>query len=364
MKTSKIALLTFAWGAFNYGATLTAYALYKVLKDLGYEVNVLDYCGRYQRNSGLLEDKGRANFIDFRKTHMKYFYKEPNEKYSEYFKRANEYFDTFIVGSDQVWNLAGNRDTEKYNYFLSFTDNVKKRISYCSTMGPAKFSGDDFDALIVGMLLSRFAKISVREKSAKNLIINEFGLWAEHVLDPVFLVDKDFWLSLVKIQSPYANKTFYYVKNDFVTFDALHNDEFDKYLAPIEEWLAALSQSKLIVTDSYHALCFALIFNKPFCFIYNPNDFRFEKNKSLFEMFGLPLDKIITSFRDEITLDLLNKNVIDDYQFDFNKKLKNLKDFSLDFLINALKDDFVKEFADPIWKDKFNAYIKNYEMIS
>ena len=54
----------------------------------------------------------------------------------------------------------------------------------------------------------------------------------------------------------------------------------------IEQWLLSYSKAKYIVTDSYHGMVFALIFNKPF-YVFE-NKFRGnERFKSIQETFGI-----------------------------------------------------------------------------
>ena len=65
----------------------------------------------------------------------------------------------------------------------------------------------------------------------------------------------------------------------------------------VSDWLKAISQCSIFITDSFHGVCFALIFNKPFICIKNKNrgSARFD---SLIELFDIEKN-FIASF-DEI----------------------------------------------------------------
>ena len=54
----------------------------------------------------------------------------------------------------------------------------------------------------------------------------------------------------------------------------------------VEEWISGFRDAKLIVTDSFHACVFSIIFQKPFIVIANPTR-GFSRIKSLLKMFNL-----------------------------------------------------------------------------
>ena len=81
-----------------------------------------------------------------------------------------------------------------------------------------------------------------------------------------------------------------------------------------ELWMANIANSSFVVTDSFHGLCFAIIFNKPFIVLHNKNrgNARFE---SLLKMIGLeerlvpadaPAEKIIELATKPIDYNLVN----------------------------------------------------------
>ena len=155
----KIGILTEYYESINYGGTLQAYALCKVLNDIGYDTEQISYLKSeerrllkenkikismlkrinpiYQRrrfisyclNSKLkrkMEGRQRK-FTDFRETmipHSKYVFDDDTLK-------ECVGYDDYIVGSDQVWNPNFHHP----GYMLSFASKEKKRISYAASLG-------------------------------------------------------------------------------------------------------------------------------------------------------------------------------------------------------------------------------------
>ncbi len=114
-----------------------------------------------------------------------------NEKY-------NELADTFVVGSDQLWNPYIGRIND--DLFLNFTADDKKRIAYGTSIGNfsrPKFSsehfGEDFEQ-VERQNLSRFDWVSMRESDGISYFKENLDIDAPQVVDPVFLIDpKEYW---------------------------------------------------------------------------------------------------------------------------------------------------------------------------
>ena len=97
----------------------------------------------------------------------------------------------------------------------------------------------------------------------------------------------------------------------------------------VEQWLCGFYDADFVVTDSFHACVFSIIFNKPFIVCGNKKrgSARF---LSLLSSFNL-LDRYIT---DGINLsEVLDKTI--DWS-EINKKKENLKSFSWSFLNQSL----------------------------
>lgn len=283
------ALITWALNA-NYGSVLTGYALKKAINNLGYSAKTVKY---YEQD---------ANYV--RKFNKKYQDFLPKTVTVNDLKHLTKYTNTFIVGSDNQLNF----NVSKYNVYrnlLFYLPKYTKKAIISGSFGFDKFDINDKDFNILKILFNRFDYISTREDSGVN-IINQFDCCADCTLDPVFLLDKEEYLEIAessKLNS--KNKIMSYIlypsdeinnivdkiKKDFgaETISFIGNKVFDKryknQFIDVADWLSAIINSKLIITDSYHCVCFALMFHKPFICLKNNNGFvRFE---SLFKIFNL-----------------------------------------------------------------------------
>lgn len=156
----------------NYGAIMTYYALYKVCELLGYNVGVANYQSKDTPKHSL-------------KFFEKYTQLAPAQKdYREY----NWMTDTFLLGSDQLWNYNCFENC-RLQFYLDFVDSSKKRIAYATSFG--------FDYLTMyekkssqypkaNSLIKRFDDISIRESDGVKVCKQEYSLSASRVLDSVY----------------------------------------------------------------------------------------------------------------------------------------------------------------------------------
>lgn len=83
------------WYGRNYGSMVTYYALHSVITDMGYSVLMI--------NNPL----GNANF-EITKTHpfriANMYYNVSERLRLDSLSKLNDVCDTFVVGSDQLWN--------------------------------------------------------------------------------------------------------------------------------------------------------------------------------------------------------------------------------------------------------------------
>ncbi len=101
--------------------------------------------------------------------------------------------DIYICGSDQIWNQDATFGIEKA-YYLNFGNSDIYRMSYAASFGSDKFpsQGDK-----VRNLIKNIDKISVRERTGE-CILNKLGFSnIDIVLDPVFLLDRQQWRTLI-----------------------------------------------------------------------------------------------------------------------------------------------------------------------
>lgn len=260
-------------------------------------------------------------------------------------KTLNDDFGTFIVGSDQVFNPEFVNN-DKQIYYLGFVNDLNKKVSYSASFGQKEFKASEKDIIEVGYLLSRFNQIGVREESGVDICKNTFRIKAFHVLDPVFLLNANEWKKIANIKTATFDNIYYIVNAelDKEAETCLKNFKSIRYNLNIEDWLGTLLNAKFIVTDSFHALCFCLIFNKQFVYV-GKNNGRQERVRSLFKMFELPLTSFLLDEKlDEQTI--LSSTKID--YTNWNKKLKPWIDLSEQFLKDALNNENTKIY-DPYY---------------
>ena len=99
---------------------------------------------------------------------------------------------------------------------------------------------------------------------------------------------------------------------------------------PVEKWLRAFHDAEFVITDSFHACVFSIIFNKPFI-VYGNKERGFARFESLLNMFGLE-DRLVSSLNETKTA--IEKPI--DWER-VNSIHKQMKEKSLSFLVNNLK---------------------------
>lgn len=334
------------WWHANYGAILTCYALQEVLKSMGKTVKVVNYIPEWYRNfvfPNSISEKFANKYLQL-----------GTPCYNKFdLMGLNRETNTFICGSDQVfrygaeilWNM---HEFSKYiySYFFSYATSEKNLIAYSASFGRDFYEGDTVDTLYAKYYLKRFNHISVREKSGINICKNTFDVNAEFVLDPVFLADKRCYDGLIK-NATVSEKNFiaYYILDNSDSKQKILEYYGKKLNLPlidtrngnsVENWLYYFKNAEIIITDSFHGICFALIFNKKFIHLKHPDD-RVLPHSRFDTIFSL----IECQNRSVLDIDDCDKNPIltetPDYE-KINKILNNEKLRSVQWLQNALED--------------------------
>lgn len=369
----KIGILTLPI-AENYGGTLQAIALYRLLHKQGHDV-ILIYKETHQVlwKKLLKEILLKIPFHDFNKIKTnnkknqarlkrkkfhrsfieKQIFKISKDLYTkrdleEYSKKEN--FDAVIVGSDQVWRKEYINEEYYKSYFLDFLNGEKtKKIAYAASFGKDCWEGQN-DIEEISKLLKDFNAISTREESGINICKNTFICNnVKHVLDPTLLLNKEFYLNEIISKHDLTNiikgglvtyvldevkekrEIINYVENNSEIQNISHLKGFNlsNTLYSLPEWIASFAYADIIVTDSFHGMVFSIIFEKNFLVIGN-KDRGIDRFISLLNLLGLK-ERLIFNLED-----LKNKNIENiDYKV-VNEILNKNKKLSLDFLLNAL----------------------------
>ena len=319
----------------NYGGLLQAYALQTTLQKMGHDVTILDrsrilnwtffkksrvYTKRFLRK--LFIDRKTVIRID-KKLNEESMILRTNtypfiQKYLNRIEVRKDFadvkegcFDAFVVGSDQVWRPRYFSKPNIHHAFLSFARkwNVK-RISYAASFGTDEWLYNSRQTKRCGNLLKKFNAVSVREDSAIKLCKKHFGVNSQQVLDPTMLLCTADYIELFKAAGtpPSAGTLMCYIldgspdKEQIITHIAgkfnlkafSANSKFDhpelplseRIQPPVENWLRAFNDAAYVVTDSFHACVFSILFQKPFI-AYGNKSRGVTRFTSLLKTFGL-----------------------------------------------------------------------------
>ncbi len=274
------------WDVKNYGSNLTYYALCNVIKKFGYTV-LLVGCPKNARyiSSGNAELFNESPYDEWEISKQ---YRTTDEMID-----LNERADTFLVGSDQVWNR------NLFDYFgrftlLDYVLSTKRKIAYAASFGKANWDGSEQDKTLFNKLLARFDAISVRESTGIKICKDEFGIEASWCIDPIFLCG-------IMLFDALGNKSKITLPRKFLAAYILdYSEEKEGYIRKfadklqmelvvvtdpninpqgwkldahrdfsLEDWIKLFKDSSYVITDSFHGTCMALIYKKKFISLVN-----------------------------------------------------------------------------------------------
>lgn len=373
----KIGILTLPFNN-NYGGYLQAYALIKVLKDMGHDPILINrrinkktilFHTKYtckQIVKSILYLKKYALFYNYEKAYRnrginmlsfvnRYIYPQTDPIFSskDLKKKCIGIFDACIVGSDQVWRPEYVPEIK--DFFLRFlSEDNSFKIAYAASFGTAAPQYTHEQILECGKYLSKFKAVSLREDSGKN-IIKKFG-WTypdvSLVLDPTMLLPKEHYFNLISSYThhnvDYKRSIFCYVLDKsteieniiktvsetlslspYNIIDTKRWNENDYKMPSIEEWLIGIKESAFVVTDSFHGTVFCILFNKPF-FLYTNKERGSDRFSTLLKLFNLE-DRIANEYKN---FDLKLKTKIN--WDEVNTKIEEFRIKSLSFLSKSL----------------------------
>ncbi|MGL5625648.1 polysaccharide pyruvyl transferase family protein, partial [Cetobacterium sp.] len=316
---NKVGILTFHYANNrNFGASLQSYAITKMVKKLGNDAYLIDF---NPINLGL---KGKILFKlngqNFKNYYNKFLRTTKNYKTLEELKLLNKEFDTFIVGSDQVWRSKWLQDKLPHYYF-DFVDNNKTKVAYAASFGVDFWEGDKELTERIKPLAQRFDYVSVREESGLKICNDVFGIDAVCVLDPTMMIDRKDYQPILDDWKDESHKNKKYIAHMLLDDTAELREESNricKYLKAdinyikgkdikilgkiitfynkVSQWLTFVKDAEMVITDSFHCTVFSLIFNKKFVVVANPTR-GMARLENLLEIVGLK-ERFFTDIKD------------------------------------------------------------------
>jgi len=294
----------------NFGGLITYWALYEALLALGYKTAIIDkplFWG-YDPNNHTHSHQffySRCNIIKS---------EHPHELY-----KLNEKVDRFVIGSDQVWNYNLFRCWEG-SLYLDFASDYKQKIAYAASFGHDHHSLPPEKRGQVSDCFKRFDFIGVRESDGVKILSENYGVDATHVLDPVFLLPSEKYVELTNEsklsgQAPERFVGSYIIEpNDFklsvikqiseeLGLPNLNTTDGDRehfarksawfkdrdmhiqHEATVQDWLYVIKNSEIVITDSFHAVCFSIMLGKPFVLL--QERWALSRIESIMNLFGL-----------------------------------------------------------------------------
>lgn len=309
----RVGILTFH-SQLNYGGVLQAYALQETLRGLGHDVIVLD---RWldPENRALTLGRDRMGFWGWTKLLLRSILggdeiaKGVRVKRTRRFLRESMHLseysfyswkdvpsdlgvDVIVVGSDQVWRTG--RYAYPGVYLLEGAPDVPA-VAYAASFGMKTIPDEYKSRYRKG--LKRFKAISCRESSGVALC-EDLGFRAAHVVDPTLLLPSEHWRMFAGNCAHGTRKKIicYFMDGDVPAilrkieqFATVHDVDVEVFLdsrfctslpksfaqlvgrlrpkrtkfrtdaGPVE-FVRAFSSADAVITDSFHALMFSVIF--------------------------------------------------------------------------------------------------------
>lgn len=341
----KVGIITIE--SMNFGNRLQNYALQQVVKSQNFTVRTLHrnriISGYKASLKRYVQSILQTKVAKFRQFDSYIEFSDITIGRDDYPEDLADKFDYFVVGSDQVWNphfdfVAGKCD------FLAFAKDNQK-ISYAASFGISQIPLERKEEY--AEYLETFKAISVREKQAAKIVKDLTDKTATVVLDPTLLLDETDWKKVEK-------RSHWRPRHKYVFVYAL-GDKSDRFKSKIEqlrkeyeifdvcavqkngrklpvgpsEFIYLLRNAEIVLTDSFHATVFSIIFHKKFI---------------TFNRIGLNMNSRIESLAELIEeKDRLNEygNLDCEIEIDYKKVdeiLKRERKKSIEFLKSAFNN--------------------------
>lgn len=294
----RVGILTFHHSE-NFGAVLQTLALQSLLVSWGHDVVVLNHASHQsapwsrwrdaqqgfakpvERLRGLIHGrKYRAEFALFRKESLRLTRFLPDSKT---LAEATRGLDIIFAGSDQVWHFS-----REPRYFLQWSPPFAgRKVSYAASCGSDV--QPETDRPRIGSWIRSFDFVSVRDDFSARLVRQVSGSTPEIVADPTLLVDPTPWIRqpshlpekffllyhlgtspaglapwMRRMQESHGPIPWVWINGQGDRIPKPPPTEIKIWHAAPGEWLGSIQGCQGLLTDSFHAVLFALRFQKSF----------------------------------------------------------------------------------------------------
>lgn len=386
----KVGIITLYHNNYNFGGLLQAYALpVAIKKHFAVSAEQIDYAFMPDRKESTEKVKNtvtlskainlfgflffnrleRNNFIKRKKAFDSFMQDIPHSnrtyKCDNISESVGEY-NTFICGGDQIWidcrQMPWFSSEDSKTFTLQFVPGTVKKVAYAPSMAVLELTEEFKEQFSYG--INRLDAISVREKRSLPVLKDLTDKSVSVVADPVMLLDESDWLQGSECSAPKKYILCYLLGNSqdqrkavkklskqlglkVLTFPHIHENVVRKcdlffgdirdYTSGPREFLGLIKNAEVVITDSFHACVFSMIFKTPFAV--------FERNKA-----GEKgnMNSRIYDFLEEYHLEnrlvtgeeLAKMKVLPKIDYTYaHEHLKKRREESLAYLEKALSDD-------------------------
>ena len=293
----------------NYGGILQAYALQVVLKRLGHDARLIvcgqmrpGLYGKIRHHLSPIKMKIQECIVpdsfskDLCQHTRRFIHKWISQDYFVSIDSiSRNQYDAIVVGSDQIWRkkyVESSSYSKIENCFLDFAKDWNiKRISYAASFGTDEWEYSESLTKKCSELIQLFDAVSVREKAGVELCHKYLNHEAIHLLDPTMLLTKEDYRKLVRKRIMQRHGIMTYILDEDekkssiirkvqtstgmevfksnVSYNHIGAAKSRIAQPPVEHWIQAFDDADFIITDSFHACVFSILFNKPFIVIPN-----------------------------------------------------------------------------------------------
>lgn len=294
----KIGIMTL-YGDYNIGNKLQNYAVQTFFEEMGFECRTLRHWEMARRpftfrtclKKGCeiigypkekatelrLETKRTKRFKAFSKQYLKL---GEHVKIAQLPKNLAERYNYFVVGSDQVWHNWTKSEKELCYFLLKFAKS-EQRLTIAPSFGKIEIENEFQQSYADG--LKGFDRLSCREQVGAELIKNLTGQEAVVLADPTMLIEKLHWEKMERRPVGFPEDKYILVyslgglteeASRFVeqtsacyqlkVIDILKMNIPEYYMTTPDEFLYYIDRASLVVTDSFHACVFSILYKTDF----------------------------------------------------------------------------------------------------
>lgn len=294
-KMKRIGIITIYDVIPNYGNKLQNYAAKAVLERFNYSVDTIITEPQKQisgirlklllNSLSMYKLRGRIAQLTWKKEVV---FNNFNKRYLNPCNTAtngmvdSQQYDFFSLGSDQVWNPEWySTYPYKKDLFLLTFAKPEQMICMAPSFGVEELP-TEWRAWFQEQL-QRFPKIAVREEAGVHIVKELTGKNAEVIIDPTMMLSKNEWLQIAKkpkgLQSD-NNILTYFIggrsnsvdnqinkiakENGLEVYNLLDFAQPEIFVSGPSEFVYLIANADLVMTDSFHACVFSILFEKPF----------------------------------------------------------------------------------------------------